>query len=402
MWLWPLKAKTSRGQEQLSFWLSICENAAASEVLANFWLPFCICSVKQGTIKAPSDFVLNLVVLLLNLSSSYMEGFTKSTRLLSQTLRKSNSSHMLVFIASNGFSIGFLNVSSSFPDVGEGGRDIGFDQGNMAYGHLFIIVNFVGSILFYRWGRQQGWTCMQRQWTKIVSCCVHWPTFVRIIVVISFVFVVLGPSFYGYDVPLDLGDPQMDPTSFDNVDIRYNQFMIHLPAIPFGLAFGILMSVLGCIAATLLSDVWFEDRHRPAARLVANFVSTVAVLFLEYVQSYRASPSFVLMKFSSSFCGAMSAFTGTIGDVYDECLGVAYEEGSYDDPDEKADRTNPAISGMQNFIAHWIMTTAIMLFGVYTAGQDRPPILQPRVLRSKIDAWGSFAGRQRNSLPIEY
>ena len=65
-------------------------------------------SICCGVIRAPSDNVLNSLVLLLNLVSSYLEGFTKSTRLLTQTLRKTSSNHMHVFIFSHGFSIGFL------------------------------------------------------------------------------------------------------------------------------------------------------------------------------------------------------------------------------------------------------------------------------------------------------
>merc|ERR1719486_1659826 len=109
--------------------------------------------------------------------------------------------------------------------------------------------------------------------------------------------------------------------------------------------------MLGCVAATLVSDVWFEDKRRPAARLVANFASTIAVLIIDQVQSRQKSPSFILMKFSSSFCGALSAFTGTVGDVFDECFGVAYEESSFDDPSEsKRGKRAAAITGLQNFV----------------------------------------------------
>jgi len=233
---------------------------------------------------------------------------------------------------------------------------------------------------------------MQHSWPRILRWCTHWPAVVRIALVASFVFVLLGPAFYGYDVPLDLGDPQIPGP--DKVSL-YDEYTIHVPAVPAGLAFGVLMSMLGCVAATLVSDVWFEDKRRPAARLVANFASTIAVLIIDQVQSRQKSPSFTLMKFSSSFCGALSAFTGTIGDVFDECFGVAYEESSFDDPEDIRRGKRPAsISGMQNFIAHWGLTMAIMLFGVYASSdQDTPPILQPRVMRTKIDAWGTWTGR---------
>lgn len=316
---------------------------------------------------------------------------------------------MMVFIEANGFSIGFLNVSSSFPDVGEGARDIGFAF-NMFLGHMFILVNMFGSILFYRWGRRAGWKGMQNYWPGILRFCTYWHLGLRCWLAASFAFVILGPAVYGYDVPLDLGDPEIPGP--DEMAV-YPEYSIHLPAVPAGLAFGIAMSILGCIVATVVSDVLFEEQKRIVARLVANFASTVAVLFLDQVQSRRKNPSFVLMKFSSSFCGALSAFTGTIGDVFDESFGVAYEESSYDDEEEvKRGKGTPLVTGSQNFIAHWFLTLMIMLFGVYvSSAPDTASILQPRVLSRKIDTWGTFAGMVSRSdagsaaflnPPIEY
>jgi len=156
------------------------------------------------------------------------------------------------------------------------------------------------------------------------------------------------------------------------------------------------MSALGCIAATLISDVWFEEDRRPAARLVANFASTICVLVLDQVQSYRISPSFVIMKFSSSFCGALSAFTGTIGDVFDEVFGAADEESSFDENQPpRTGRRSPTITGAQNFTAHWFLTVSIMFVGVFSGSSDtaQSTILQPR-LQTKIDAWGTLARKE--------
>jgi len=129
---------TSTDQEELlAFWVSICENAAASEVAVNLFLPYFLCDVHSGELRPPSDFILNTLVLLLNLVSAYLEGFTKSARLLTQPMRKSRANHQLVFILSHGFSIGFLNVSSSFPDVGGGGSDIALATGSVLAGTFF-------------------------------------------------------------------------------------------------------------------------------------------------------------------------------------------------------------------------------------------------------------------------
>lgn len=367
-------ARSADQQEVLAFWISICENAAASEVVVNLFLPYVLCDVRSGELHAPSDFVLNSLVLILNFASAYLEGFTKSTRLLTQSMRKTRSTYQLVFVLSHGFSIGFLNVSSSFPDVGGGGSDVALGTGSIMAGSMFVLLNMIGSIVLYKVGRTAGWRCMKNRWKEIVRFTLIWPTIVRVCILASFVLVILGPPCLGHDLPLDLGDPEMG--GIEDVRFIYDGYMINLPRQPLGLAFGILMSTLGCIAATLLCDIWLEDQHRPAARLVANFLSTVVILVVQYWQNSGDQIGFMLMKFSSSFCGALSAFSSTIGDVYDECFGVAEEESSYDKPirGPKPARA-PWISGLQNFVIHWLLTMAIMLFDFVTEPVELPPIV---------------------------
>jgi len=369
-------------QERRAFWLSVCENGAASEVVVNLFLPWALSSVRAGVLHAPSDFTVNVAVLLLNLVSAYLEGWSKSARLLTQNLRRSRASHQMVFVLSYGISLGFLNVSSSFPDVGGGASDAALAMGSSVFGHLYIFANMLGSVLLYRAGRADGWRAVQARWNSVLVFCRVWPLLIRLTLVASFLFISIGPWSMGHDVPLDLGDP--DVGGIDNVRLTYDEYVIHLPGQALGLAFGIVMSTLGCVAAVLCSEVWEGERRRCFARLVANFASTLVVLALQHIQYVSESPSFVLMKFGSSFCGAFSAFSGTIGDVYDDYFGAPDEDGAFDEIGgggctfQNAGRWRgftDALTGFQNFLFHWLMTVAIMMLGVYYGPVPAPPIL---------------------------
>jgi len=377
--------------ERRRFWLSVCENGAASEVVVNLWLPWFLSDVRGGVLHAPSDFAVNSAVLVLNLASAWMEGFSKSTRLLTQCLRRSRTAHQAVFVLAHGFSLGFLNVSSSFPDVGGGASDAALAVGSSVPGLLYILANLLGSLWFYKLGRSAGWRAVQRHWSGVLAFCRVWPFVVRGSLLASFVFVFVGPGSMGHDVPLDLGDP--DIGGIESVRLVYDEYVIHLPAQPLGLAFGIAMSILGCVAAAACSEFWPAEQQRSAARLAANFTSTAMVLIVQQMQTFWDPPSFMLMKFGSSFCGAFSAFSSTMGDIFDEVFGAPEELTPFSDPLElqgvappvKEKATDPcciaALTGAQNFTLHCLLTVSIMLLGVYTGPVPAPPILlrsQPR------------------------
>lgn len=379
--------------ERRAFWVAVCENAAASEVVVNLALPWCLCRQHEGTLNAPSDFTLNSLVLILNLFSSYLEGFAKSARLLTQTLRNTRKDHYRIFALSHAFSAGFLNVSSSFPDVGGGGSDVALATGSVLAGCLYILANMLGSLVLYRIGRLAGWRCMQRHSDAVTLFAQLWPIAVRTSVILAFSVVTLGSLSFSYEVPLDLNDPEIH--GIDNVRFVYDEYEVHVPPQPLGLGFGIAMSALGCVVTVLVCEVLFEERLRVTARLAANFASTVIVLVLQQSQARRPTPSFVLMKFSSSFCGAFSAFSGTIGDVADDCFGCVAEEGMFDEglgKERPRESWVPSITGIQNFMFHWLLTVLIMMLGIYTGPIQAPPIIlkpHPGILSEAMDAsWG--------------
>eukprot|EP00401_Gymnodinium_catenatum_P027249 CAMPEP_0117473676 /NCGR_PEP_ID=MMETSP0784-20121206/8891_1 /TAXON_ID=39447 /ORGANISM="" /LENGTH=469 /DNA_ID=CAMNT_0005267877 /DNA_START=18 /DNA_END=1427 /DNA_ORIENTATION=- len=381
------KLATADREARFAFWVAVCENAAASEVAVNLCLPWLLCQNRGGAIHAPSDIILNSLVLLLNLVSAYVEGFVKSTRIFSQTLRGTRIAHNTVFMVSNGISLGFLNVSSSFPDVGGGASDVALATGTVFAGSLYVLLNMLGSVALYRFGRLAGWRCVRNRWGALHCFCRLWPCVVRGCLLGSFVFVFVCPLTFGYEVPLDLNDPEIG--GIENVRLVYDAYEIDVPPAPLGLAFGILMSTTGCILATLICDIWLEERQRSTARLAINVASTAAVLGAQQLQYIYGTPGFVLMKFSSSFCGALSAFSGTIGDVFDAIYGTPEDEPALRNPtpsgcEEKVKvRRVPIITGAQNFMVHLSLTLAIMLLGVMTGPVEVPPIvLQPRASQS--------------------
>lgn len=83
------------------------------------------------------------------------------------------------------------------------------------------------------------------------------------------------------------------------------------------LLFGTTFSAVGALCSFYLSEVATD---KPVlGRLVTNIVSIVMVVLVRFI--YYLSPatihSIVLAKFSTSFCGSASSFSGTIGDVHD-------------------------------------------------------------------------------------
>lgn len=381
-------ARSDSREERRRFWISVCENGAASEVVVNLWLPWLLSDLHGGVLHAPSNFTVNTVVLLLNLVSAWLEGFAKSARLLTQTLHRSSPAHQVVFILSHGFSLGFLNVSSSFPDIGGGASDAALATGSSIPGLLYILANLLGSLWLYKVGRTAGWRAVQRRWSGILAFCSVWPSIVRGSILISFVFVFVGPGSMGHSVPLDLGDPAMG--GIESVRLVYDGWVVRFPPQPLGLAFGIAMSILGCIAAALCSEFWAEEHQRCLARLAANFISTVVVLVVQQLQQGQAAPSFMLMKFSSSFCGAFSAFSSTIGDVFDDTFGAPEEEPPLCEPAHASSAAKGAqaaghgravlLTGLQNFTFHSLMTVSIMMLGIYTGPSEAPP---PILLRTE-------------------
>mmetsp|Transcript_118793 Transcript_118793/g.378921 ORF Transcript_118793/g.378921 Transcript_118793/m.378921 type:complete len:472 (-) Transcript_118793:62-1477(-) len=383
---------TFDSRERLQFWRSVLENAAASEVAVNVCLPCFVCAHRAGVWEAPSEAVLSSIVLVLNLVGCFLEGFFKSTRLLSQTMRRSQVANQLVFITSQGVSEGFLNVLTSFPDISGSAATVALSQGTVR-GVLYCIAQLLGGIAVYRLGRDVGWSCAQRHWPAVLRFCGFWPIFCRGLVLVSFLaMVVLGPgssappargggavglagveaspggaSSSPSTLPLDLHAPHLQGLA--NVRIVYDEYTFTVPPLALGLLVGIAMSASGAVVATLFCSVLFPESSRPFARFATNLAATVLTLLAQARVDPSDWRSFVVFKFATSFCGALSAFSGTVGDIVDAYWGSAAEETSVDRVMAKKGWL-PLISAAQNLFAHLSLTLVVMFI---TMASDAVP-----------------------------
>lgn len=378
-------ACSAPGLERLWFWQSLLENAAASEVAVNVCLPCCVCGRRAGLWRPPSEASLGAVVLALNLLGCFGEGFCKSTRLLSQTLRHTHTAHQVIFIASQGLSEGFLNVVTSFPDIAGSGGSIIVGTDSVFLGVLYCLAHMVGGVMLYHSGRGCGWRCAQRHWIIVWQVCRIWPLVARGIVLAAFiVMLVIGTpnivmpagvaaasatASHAGLLPLDLTEPGLQGVS--GVRIVYDEFVFSLPPLALGLAVGIFMSVSGAAVGALFCSVLFNEQGRPAARLITNFAATALTIWARNLRlsgqapDRAASRTFVLLKFETSFCGALSAFSGTVGDVTDSYFGAASEESSLDKDIQKKGWL-PLVSAMQNFAAHFALVLMVMMCSAHS------------------------------------
>lgn len=402
---------SSERRERLLFWRAVLENAAASEVAVNVILPCFVCSRSDsGTWRAPSEAMLGGIVFALNLVGCFLEGFCKSTKLLSQTLRHTQAAHAVVFVASQGFSEGFLNVLTSFPDIAGSGGTIAVMSDSTSLGVGYCLSQVVGGILLYHWGRRTGWRSAQRHWGVVVRACRIWPLVTRGLVVIAFGLTLwLGPPAAAGEVggslrsspppslssrrwsgvkppsiaervggalPLDLSEPDV-MLSIGGTRIVYDEFVFTFPPLALGLAVGVFMSFTGAAVAAVFCSMFFAERDRPAARLITNFAATGLTLWAQQSRSSgdALDRSFVLLKFATSFCGALSAFSGTIGDVTDAYMGSASEENTLDRA-LRAKGWLPWVSAAQNLLAHTALTLVVMWLSMSSVLEVQPIVLQ--------------------------
>merc|ERR1712194_114679 len=168
-------------------------------------------------------------------------------------------------------------------------------------------------------------------------------------------------------LPLDLVEPGLQGVR--GARIVYDEYVFEVPPLALGLAVGMFMSAFGAIIASVFCSLLFDDKGRPAARLITNFAATLLTIWASSVRvsmqegfpENAASRNFIILKFCTSFCGALSAFSGPVGDVTDTYLGAVAEESSLDELLQKKGWL-PALSAVQNFLAHLSFTLMIMLW----------------------------------------
>jgi len=369
--------------ERVRFWIAMFENAAASEVAMNVCLPWLLCEAEGGIFKPPPRVTLNILVLIFNTLGSFAEGFFKSSRLLTQTLRSSKEGHNVVFNSSEGICSGFLNVFTSFPDVGDGGSNVVQDTESYLLGFTYCLANMIGGVACYKLGRTSGWQAAGTHWLPLVNFCRLWPYITRGLILAALFSTFLDSKSTGVNMPLDLTSPHL--IGIDGVRLEWDEYEMQFSPSLMGLAFGIFMSASGSALGIICCDMLFHENARPAARLVANAISTVLVILVNHTMFVGGNePVFVLIKFATSFCGALSAFSGTIGDVTDSYFEHSQDEHLCDD--KKRRRHAPLMSALQNFFSHLAMTVVVMLLGVYWASEAKtlPPIILGRPRRKRI------------------
>jgi len=380
------KPRLAGRQEKQMFWWYLVESAAASEVAVNLLLPCMVCSRRSGTWQPPPEWVLLLLTLMLNLGGTFLEGFFKSTRLLSQSIRRSQKDHLLVFVTAEAFSAGFLSVATSFPGVSGSASGIPLGLNSLWFGAFFSLFNMILGLAFYLWGARIGRLCFRRQWAAVVRFSEAWQK-VACAVVLAAVFVPMlaAPIFGGPQgkasswlppLPLDMAEPELRPSLV--LRIPYRDWVLwECPPFALGLLCGILMSVAGAALATFFCGEFFSGGERPAARLFANVAASVlaytaraidaAVDCAEGKSAISGTSDFLRSKFVSSFCGALSAFSGTIGDIADVQFGSAAEDSILDSsthevPSKRRSQLQDIsrMPGLYNFLLHWVLTLLVM------------------------------------------
>lgn len=400
-------------RERLFFWCSLLENAAASEVAVNVCLPCIVCSRSGGLWQTPSETMLSVMVLALNLAGCFVEGFFKSARLLSQSLRHTQVGHQRVFVTAQGLSEGFLNVVTSFPDVAGSASSIVARSRSLLLGVAYCLLHLFGGIAVYRWGRGAGWRCAQHRWSALLRFCELWSPLMRGLLLLAFAGSFLfGPSASGRitgepngrarsgaSMPLDLHAPGLPGVT--GARIGNDQYAWSVPPLALGLLVGIFMSASGAVVATVLCTMIFPERSRPAARFATNLAATVLTLLAQSALKAAETRgggtlylgdcwSFVLFKFAASFCGALSAFSGTVADIADNYFGSASEDSSLDGMSVRKARL-PLLSAAQNLLAHFGLTMLILLITLQSdddAPADSPTLETPAPSMYATDGGG--------------
>ncbi|CAE7208209.1 UVR8, partial [Symbiodinium necroappetens] len=93
---------------------------------------------------------------------------------LSQSIRRSQKDHLLVFVTAEAFSAGFLSVATSFPGVSGSASGIPLGLNSLWFGAFFSLFNMILGVAFYLWGARIGRLCFRRQWAAVVRFSEAW------------------------------------------------------------------------------------------------------------------------------------------------------------------------------------------------------------------------------------
>ena len=103
---------------------------------------------------------------VLNVASSFLEGFLKSTRLLCQTIRWSQREQLLVFVTCEAFSAGALSVTTSFVTFAPSQR--------LKFGAFLSAFNMSLALVAYLLGSRLGRSVFRRRQAQLPRLAELW------------------------------------------------------------------------------------------------------------------------------------------------------------------------------------------------------------------------------------
>jgi len=296
-------------------YLNISLSAVAAECAMNCLLPFIVLNTEKYATRTgaqpPSKYIVAASVLGFNFIGSYLQGRSKreNDRL-------------------TGFSNGFLSVLTSFPDVGESASDIVGTTSSYHLGGFYCFAGMIVSALLYARG------CLDSQLsTENFINPTRWKTNCTFVIIISIVVCSVFPS-----VPTDFSRPDIVPPISSIV----------------GLIIATGMSATGAVMGTIVVEQC--PQHDLWARLINNLASCVFVLWTRIRATQSGHLSFLMLKFMTAYCGALSNYSGTIGDIMEEY------------------RKQNLRSAVSNFSIHFVMCIALMILALHLVASDEAEI----------------------------
>ena len=276
----------------------IIEFSVVAECLMAFYIPLWFSMMFEGRVQP--HLVAAVVVAVFNLFGCFCEGIGKV--LEEDAWLESAKIASLTSKYSTGLRGGFLTVITSFPDIAECGKDMVNWSKIIVIGIVYCWGVMIFGTYLYRQGRFYAKT-RRKDLTKTLLAIGPSSTQLCIgVVLLSVIFAVWNPSF----LKIGAAKRPQGQTGFT--------FGFWTPELKELIA-GMIFSAGGALCSFYLSEVLTD---KPVlGRFITNIVSIAMVVFVRFI--YYLAPStvqsVVLAKFSTSFCGAASSFSGTIGDV---------------------------------------------------------------------------------------
>jgi len=338
--------------DQRSAVLRLCEFASGGECIASWLLPRVILILLQlspVTIDPGMGPVPLLVVL--NVGGSFLEGATKFVEEhegLAGDLAGSQAAGLGTFevrFLSSLFRNGMLSVLTSFPDMADAGAVLATLVSSSVFG-VFLAASYVAAVMslgMLAYGQGMAWAARHAGGKLpgvLKNLCAWLPTGCVYLTILTVLAAMFAPELLEGETP-------------DGALGTFDECII-----------GIAFSCLGAWAGWVVSEQDQLFQSPVIVRLGCNAAATLFVLIAR-VLAWRSPPvglyRTLLWKFQSSFCGALSSFSGTIGDVYDAVTHSADNAKKEAEDQGKVSSKLRAVLGLSNFGFHLVITVGLMV-----------------------------------------